>query len=93
MHVHCVVEQLSECSGVPPRDGRPPGPPQPAHTQHGAQTVVEMDTYAILPCSTMFNELIRSTLIKVGYTAAESVGAKGTINIANYINKFFKRAI
>ncbi len=40
---------------------------------------VELDTYAILPGSTLFNELVRTALVKIGYTASEAIGAKGML--------------
>lgn len=38
---------------------------------------VDMDTYAILPSTTLFNEIIRVALIKLGYSVVEAMGAKG----------------
>ena len=43
----------------------------------GKEFTVDTDTYAILPGSTLFCEVIRSTLVKIGYPAADAVNAKG----------------
>ena len=47
------------------------------------ETFIDLDTYAILPGSTLFCEIVRTALIKLGYTAAEAMGAKGKPNVDN----------
>lgn len=42
---------------------------------------IDLDTYAILPSSTMFSEIVRTALTKLGYTAAEAMGAKGNNHV------------
>ena len=46
-----------------------------------SETYVDLDTYAILPGTTLFCEVVRTALIKLGYTTAEAMGAKGTVPI------------
>lgn len=60
--IHCIVEQISGNSGF---------------DSCNSHTTVEMDSYAILPGSTPMSELVQAALIKLGYSTAESVGAKG----------------
>ena len=43
----------------------------------GKEFTVDTDTYAILPGSTLFCEVIQSTLVKIGHPAADAVNAKG----------------
>lgn len=63
MPIHCIVEQMT---GAPTFDTSSPG-----------HTTVDMDSYAILPGSTPMNELVRAALVKLGYSPAEAMGAKG----------------
>ncbi|XP_054157987.1 homeobox protein dve-1-like [Oppia nitens] len=46
--------------------------------------VVEQDTYAIIPSAVPFHDLVRTALLKLGYTSAEIVGAKGVIQLKNW---------
>ncbi|KAL3887904.1 hypothetical protein ACJMK2_000291 [Sinanodonta woodiana] len=70
--IHCVIEQT-------------PGPPSfEAGSTSGQQITVELDSYAILPGTTLLNELVRAALIKLGYTSTEAMGAKGAIQIKNW---------
>ena len=39
--------------------------------------VVEQDTYAIIASGVMFMDLVRTALLKLGYSAPETIGAKG----------------
>lgn len=38
---------------------------------------VELDSYAIVPCDTPFNDLVRTALGKLGYSTSQILGAKG----------------
>lgn len=40
---------------------------------------VELDSYAIVPCDTLFNDLVRTALGKLGYSTAQILGAKGKV--------------
>ncbi|XP_076325835.1 homeobox protein dve-1-like isoform X2 [Tachypleus tridentatus] len=68
--VHCVVEQA---------------PAQFSSTSSDSTRLsVELDSYAIIPVSTLFNEVVQVALIKLGYSASETVGAKGAIQLRNW---------
>ncbi|KAK3576093.1 hypothetical protein CHS0354_032217 [Potamilus streckersoni] len=70
--IHCIIEQT-------------PGPPSfEAGSTIGQQNTVELDSYAILPGTTLLNELVRAALIKLGYTSTEAMAAKGAIQIKNW---------
>lgn len=45
---------------------------------------VELDSYAIVPGTAVFSDLVRTALIKLGYSSSEAVGAKGAIHIKNW---------
>lgn len=36
------------------------------------------DSYAIMPSTTLFCDVVRTALLKLGYSATEAVGAKGS---------------
>lgn len=40
---------------------------------------VELDSYAIVPCDTLFNDLVRTALGKLGYSTSQILGAKGKV--------------
>ena len=61
--IHCIVEQTASPSGG----------------KHGTETNVELDTYAILPSSALFSDIVRIALLKIGYSSSEAMGAKGTL--------------
>lgn len=42
-----------------------------------SSSVIEQDSYAIMASDVLFPDLVRTALLKLGYTAAETVGAKG----------------
>ena len=71
--IHCVIEHAS-----PP--SRPVTPPS-AKSNAPCESNVELDTYAILPSNTLFSEIVRVALVKLGYTAAEAIGAKGRFTL------------
>ena len=58
----------------------------PPCSDSNAEPQVELDTYAILPGSTLFSEIVRTALIKIGYTAAEATAAKGTRKLIKWHN-------
>ncbi|XP_015910068.1 uncharacterized protein [Parasteatoda tepidariorum] len=45
---------------------------------------VELDSYAIVPCETLFSDLVRTALGKLGYSGSQIVGAKGSIQIKKW---------
>ena len=47
---------------------------------------VELDSYAIVPCETPFNDLVRTALGKLGYSTSQILGAKGWIWIYIYFS-------
>lgn len=63
MPIHCVIEQTNG--------------PLTFELDNTATFNVELDTYAILPSTTHFSELVRTALIKLGYNANEAMNAKG----------------
>ncbi|GAB6028437.1 hypothetical protein CHUAL_002598 [Chamberlinius hualienensis] len=72
--VHCVVEQMkisrtNDCDGS---------------VEDVSQSSVEMDSYAIVPSQTLFVELVRTALFKLGYASSDVFGAKGALQIRNW---------
>ena len=65
--IHCVVEQTNG--------------PVTFDDDGSSHFTVELDSYAILPCTTPFSELVRAALVKLGYNSTESVTAKGIIKM------------
>lgn len=63
--IHCIVEQTASPSG-----GK--------HLVASTEANVELDTYAILPSSALFSDIVRIALLKIGYSSSEAMGAKGT---------------
>ena len=51
----------------------------PSGCKHGAETNIELDTYAILPSSALFSDIVRIALLKIGYSSSEAMGAKGQL--------------
>lgn len=51
---------------------------------------VELDSYAIVPCDTPFNDLVRTALGKLGYSTSQILGAKGKMNLTLYFLFFIK---
>ncbi|KAG8193005.1 hypothetical protein JTE90_028125 [Oedothorax gibbosus] len=45
---------------------------------------VELDSYAIIPCDTLFSDLVRTALGKLGYSVSQILGAKGSIRIKKW---------
>ena len=78
--IHCVIEHAS-----PP--SKPVTPPS-AKSNAPCEINVELDTYAILPSNTLFSEIVRVALVKLGYTSAEAIGAKGKLKLLIW-NYFF----
>jgi hypothetical protein len=46
-----------------------------------SNSVIEQDSYAIISNSVMLSDLVRTALARLGYSPAESVGAKGKIKL------------
>ncbi|GAB1602987.1 uncharacterized protein LOC115215778 [Argonauta hians] len=67
--IHCIVEQMSGNSDF---------------DNCSKHTTIEMDSYAILPGSTPISELVQAALTKLGYSATDSIGAKGVIQLKNW---------
>lgn len=42
---------------------------------------VELDSYAIVPNDTLFSDLVRTALGKLGYSGSQILGAKGLFSI------------
>ncbi|KAH7636661.1 hypothetical protein HUG17_6867 [Dermatophagoides farinae] len=49
-----------------------------------AGTIIEQDTYAILPSTIPYADIIRAVLTKLGYASQEMVGAKAFIQLRNW---------
>ena len=81
MPIHCIVEQVVVSGG-----GGEKAPPS-------TTTEVDMDTYAILPSSTLFNEIIRVAMTKLGYSVVEAMGAKGEYFFIFFLNSFINFSI
>lgn len=65
--IHCIIEQTS-------------GPPSFDATsleEKSTHTNVELDSYAILPGTTLITDCVQSALTKLGYNPSEALGAKG----------------
>ena len=88
--IHCVVEQAGR-NGCGPRGpssvaGPIKSPPEgmvapraPGLGRHNGSTSsgMDLDTFAIVPGSTLFSEVVRTALLKIGYSTTEALGAKG----------------
>ena len=81
--IHCVIDHASPAN-------RPVTPPS-AKSNAPCETNVELDTYAILPSNTLFSEIVRVALVKLGYTAAEAIGAKG--RFTSIVKLYYKSRI
>ncbi|KAK3088085.1 hypothetical protein FSP39_014495 [Pinctada imbricata] len=68
--IHCVIEQTTG--------------PLTFEADSSGSSNIELDSYAILPSSTLFSELVRTSLVKLGYSATETINAKGAIQIKNW---------
>lgn len=75
--VHTIIEQVQ---GTPHTDN-----------SAGLQPTVELDSYAIVPTTIRFNELVRTALLRLGYSASETVSAKGAIQIKNWKQLSFEQ--
>lgn len=71
--IHCIIEQTS---------GQPSF--ETSSNETSTQNAVELDSYAILPGTTLLSECVRAALMKLGYSSAEAMGAKGAIQIKNW---------
>ena len=43
----------------------------------GSNSELLRDSVAVLPCSMMYKDLLMGALVKLGFTAADCIGAKG----------------
>ena len=64
--IHCIIEQTS---------GQPSF--ETSSNETSTQNAVELDSYAILPGTTLLSECVRAALMKLGYSSSEALGAKG----------------
>ena len=61
--IHCLVEQETQ-----ERSG---------DVTSNVTTTVICDSYAILPGSLLFTDIVRAALVKIGFSVTEAIGAKG----------------
>lgn len=68
--IHCLVEEENHNSnsGIPTE----------------LSTTLLCDTFAILPGSLLFSDILRAALVKIGFSVMEAIGAKGTIQVRNW---------
>ncbi|KAH9512621.1 hypothetical protein Btru_038969 [Bulinus truncatus] len=71
--IHCVVEQGNTSEAVSAEVT-----PVSAHLQ------LLVDSYAILPGSTPFSQIVSASLSKLGYTSHDALGAKGCLQLKNW---------
>ncbi|KAL5014816.1 hypothetical protein ScPMuIL_009086 [Solemya velum] len=69
--IHCIIEQTN-------------GPLTFDQNAECTSTCVELDSYAILPGSTLIGEIVRAALMTLGYSANDAMNAKGAIQIKNW---------
>ncbi|XP_055954844.1 DNA-binding protein SATB2 [Patella vulgata] len=71
--IHCVIEQIN---GVPSFDN--------TSSLTAVPDNIELDSYAILPNSTLLQDLVRAALLKLGYSSVDAINAKGAIQIKKW---------
>ncbi|XP_045181524.2 uncharacterized protein LOC123540504 isoform X3 [Mercenaria mercenaria] len=71
--IHCIIEQTN---GSPSFDN--------LSVEKSMHSTVELDSYAILPGTTLLTECVRAALLKLGYNSTEAIGAKGAIQVKNW---------
>lgn len=64
--IHCVIEQTPGEDGICPPNG-------------WRDSNVVLDTYAIIPGSTLFVDIVSASLFILGYSPGEVAGAKGKL--------------
>lgn len=67
--IHCIIEQTN---GSPSFDN--------SSGEKSMHCQVELDSYAILPGTTLLAECVRAALLKLGYNSTEAIGAKGKLH-------------
>jgi len=67
--IHCIIEQTSG----------PPSFDDSSLNEKSTHTNVELDSYAILPGTTLITECVQSALTKLGYNTTEAQGAQGKL--------------
>lgn len=67
--IHCLIEQLQQGIGETHNSAT-----------SGHLTPVENDTYAVISGTTLFSEIVKTALLKLGYSLSEATGAKGNDN-------------
>ncbi|GIY56242.1 ULD domain-containing protein [Caerostris extrusa] len=70
--VHCIVEQVT---------------PQ-GQSVNISQAAVDLDSFAIIPSTTLFSEIVHTALNKLGYSSSAALTAKGRL----YAMFTFKKA-
>ena len=58
--------------------------PAPIHANKDEAACLKKDTYVVLPGFTPFMEVVQAVLLKMGYSNAEAIGAKGSIMIKDW---------
>ncbi|GIY53914.1 uncharacterized protein CDAR_87221 [Caerostris darwini] len=66
--VHCIVEQVT---------------PQ-GQSVNISQAAVDLDSFAIIPSTTLFSEIVHTALNKLGYSSSAALTAKGAIQLKNW---------
>ncbi|ESO99167.1 hypothetical protein LOTGIDRAFT_173809 [Lottia gigantea] len=74
--IHCIIEQINGVVSFDNVSSHSPLPP--------TQNTVQLDSYAILPNSTLLQDLVKTALIKLGYSSSDTHNAKGAIQIKNW---------
>lgn len=80
--VHCLIEQVQHTQNTSNSEGHSNNRGSGSSHQ---QPTAEIDTYAIISASTPFNEIVKTALLKLGYTPSEASGAKG--NFPRYLKR------
>ncbi|XP_025091359.1 uncharacterized protein LOC112562349 isoform X4 [Pomacea canaliculata] len=71
--IHCIIEQMNGAVNF-----------ENASSSPCDVCAVELDSYAILPATTPLRDLVRTALVKLGYTAVDAMNAKGAIQLKNW---------
>ncbi|KAI1289684.1 DNA-binding protein SATB2 [Halotydeus destructor] len=98
--VKCIVERSSSCgqegkassdldsgstaTGTPLVSSDRTSPTMSTVHQSSSGQVVEQNSFAIIPSSTPFVDIVRTALSRLGYSQTEAVGAKGFIQLRNW---------
>lgn len=69
--IHCIIEQMNGAVNF-----------ENASSSPCDVCAVELDSYAILPATTPLRDLVRTALVKLGYTAVDAMNAKGAMLIS-----------